>query len=391
MSVMIADRLTRLAPSATLTINTKAQELRAQGREVVSLAAGEPDFAVPQHVVQAAKQAMDDDFSRYTAVPGLPEVRQAVADYFGKFYGAKAQSDATMVSNGGKQVLYNLLLALINPGDEVLVPAPYWVSYPAMVQLAEGVAVPVSAPAEAGFKVTPEDLDRHATAKSRVLILNSPNNPTGAVYGPDEMTALLDWAEQRGVFVISDEVYDHLVYAPAVFASAVPAWNRRPEGVAVVGALSKTFAMTGWRFGFALAHPDLIKAMSKLQGQSTSNVCSVVQKAALAALGGSFDSVKQMAQAMDRRRKVVMDAINTWPGAKCPTPDGAFYAFPNVRACMRPGEGSVELCARLLDEAGIAAVPGAAFGDDDCIRLSYAVADDVLAAALHKIGTVLKS
>lgn len=387
---MIADRLTRIAPSATLTINAKAQELRAQGKEVISLAAGEPDFSMPEHVSQAAKQAIDDGFTRYTPVPGIPELRQAVADYYGKLYGAKAGPECAMVSNGGKQVLYNLLMTLINPGDEVLVPAPYWVSYPPMVQLAEGVSVIVPAPAEAGFKVTPDDLDKAATAKSKVLLLNSPNNPTGAVYSRAEVDAILDWAAARNVFVIADEVYDRMVYPPAEFASCVPAFNARPQGVAIVGALSKTFAMTGLRLGFVLADPALIKAMTKLQGQSTSNACSIVQKAAVAALTGPFDLVEEMNQAMIRRRKLVMDAISTWPGAICPQPDGAFYVFPNVRACMKNVSGSVELCEKLLDEAGVALVPGQAFGEDDCIRISYALKSETLTTALDKVGAVLK-
>ncbi|GAB6175130.1 pyridoxal phosphate-dependent aminotransferase [Desulfobaculum senezii] len=386
----LSKKIAQVKPSATLAVSSKAMELRAQGREIVSLSVGEPDFATPQHICDAAKKAVDDGMTRYTQVPGIPALREAVAEYFNSYYGTSAGADSTIVTNGGKQALYNLLQCLLDPGDEVLIPGPYWVSYPAMVELADGVPVVVGAPAAQGFKLTPEDLDRAATPRTRALILNSPSNPTGVAYTEAELTAIAQWAVSRGVFVISDEIYDRLVYAPAEPVSLAPFWEQHPESVAVVNGLSKSFAMTGWRVGFTLAHPDLVKAMSKVQSQSTSNVCSIAQHAALAALTGPREMLGDMCDAFARRRDKAMDVVASWPGVVCPRPDGAFYIFPDVSAlyCDR-FKNSTELCTLLLEEAGVAAVPGAAFGDDACVRFSYALDDDTVVDALTRVGRVL--
>ncbi|MFH1915384.1 MAG: pyridoxal phosphate-dependent aminotransferase [Pseudomonadota bacterium] len=385
----ISDRLERIKPSATLAVNAKAQELKAQGREIISLAVGQPDFGTPAHVCESAKAALDEGFTRYTPVPGIPELREAVAGYYGRFYGAKASADNTIVSNGGKQVLYNLLMALLNPGDEVLVPAPYWVSYPAMIQLADGVSVFVPTTADQDYLVTPDALEAARTERTRVLILNSPSNPTGCCYTQAQLDAIAAWARAKGVFVISDEVYDRLVYAPAEPASLAKTWEAHPEAIAIVGALSKSFCMTGWRVGYALAHEALVKAMSKIQGQSTSNVNSIAQKAALTALSGSWDIVDEMKRAFVRRRDIAYEIITGW-GAQCPKPDGAFYLFPVLDRFYTPdAPDSAAMCTKLLDEAGVALVPGSAFGDDKCIRFSYAVDDDTLRTALDKVGRVL--
>jgi len=386
----IASRLARIKPSATLALNAKTQELRAQGRNVVSLAVGEPDFPTPEHIRLAAKQAIDAGFTRYTAVPGIPELRQAVAGYYARFYGVTPAMEATMVSNGGKQVLYNLFMALLEPGDEVLMPAPYWVSYPAMVALADAVPVAVKAKVEAGFKVTVEQLERARTQKTRMLIINTPSNPTGCHYSQAELDAMAEWAMDNNVFIVADEVYDRLVFAPAEPSSFCKWWEKAPEHVAIVGALSKIFAMTGWRLGFALAHPELIKAMTKIQGQSTSNVCSIVQKAALAAFSGPWDILEEMKKAFIRRRDLLMDIISGWPGATCPKPDGAFYVFPDLHAFMKDDTpDSSSLCRKILEQAEVALVPGAAFGDDDCVRFSYALDDETLIQAMDKVGRVL--
>ncbi len=386
----ISDRLTRIKPSATLAVNAKALELKAKGVQVVSLAVGEPDFPTPEHVREAAKTAIDEGFTRYTQVPGIPELRQAVCGYFARFYGVEAPMEATVVTNGGKQALYNLFQCLLNPGDEVLVPAPYWVSYPALVELAGGVPVPVASPAERGFKVTPEELDRAVTPRTRVLLLNSPSNPTGACYSRAETDAIMEWAIARDLFVVSDEIYDRLVYEPAEAVSVCDWWARHPENVAVVNGLAKTFAMTGWRVGYALAHPDLIKAMTKIQGQSTSNICSVAQKAALAALTGSYDAVEEMKKAFRRRRDLAHGVVSSWPGVVCPKPDGAFYLFADMSALFTPAlPDSASLCTHIMEQANVALVPGAAFGDDACLRFSYAVSDDTLMIALDKVAKVL--
>lgn len=386
----LSERIRRLKPSATLTINAKTQEMRAQGREVISLAVGEPDFPTPQHVIDAAKKALDDGKTRYTPVPGLPELRKAAAGYFDRFYGAKAEAENIICSAGGKQALYNLFMALLDPGDEVLLPGPYWVSYPAMIDLAQGVTKVVPATEHNDFLVTVEDLERQRTDKTRVLLLNSPSNPTGATYSQEQLDELGEWALSHGIFVISDEVYDRLVYAPGKPASLSPLWEKHPESVAVVNALSKSFCLTGLRMGFALAHPELIKGMSKIQGQSTSNVNSATQYAAIAAFQGSWDRLHEMDAAFARRRDYVLDVLSSWPGVTCPRPNGAFYVFPVLSSLFRDGiTDSTSLCTKVLEEAGVALVPGGPFGDDRCVRISYAVSDDTLAMALDKMGKVL--
>ncbi len=386
----ISDRLKKLKPSATLAVNAKAQELKAQGREVVSLAVGEPDFGTPEHVREAAKKAIDEGFTRYTPVPGIPDLRAAIAGYYGQFYGVCAKGENTIASTGGKQALYNLLMALLNPGDEVLIPAPYWVSYPAMVELADGVPVIVPTSPESGFLVSVRDLEAACTPRTSVLILNSPSNPTGGHYAQEAMDEIARWAKARGVFIISDEVYDRLVYEPAKPSTLSHFWQKHPENVAIVGALSKSFCMTGWRMGWTLAHADLVKACGKIQGQSTSNINSITQKAAIAALTGPWTLVDEMKTAFVRRRDLALEVIRSWPGVTCPKPDGAFYLFPVVDKYYTPEmPDSAALCTRLLEEAGVALVPGSAFGDDRCVRFSYAVSDEVLMTALAKVGKVL--
>jgi len=385
----ISERLARIKPSATLAVNTKAQELQAQGREIVSLAVGQPDFCTPINVCEAAKAALDEGFTRYTAVPGIPELREAVAGYYGRFYGARATAANAIVCNGGKQVLYNLLMALVNPGDEVLVPAPYWVSYPAMIQLADGVSVFVPTTADDGYLVTLEGLEAARTGRTRVLILNSPSNPTGCCYTQVQLEAIAEWARKNDIFIISDEVYDRLVYSPFEPASLAKTWEQYPETLAIVGALSKSLSMTGWRVGYALAHEDLVKAMTKIQGQSTSNINSITQRAAVAALTGPWDIVDEMKQAFVRRRDLAYDIITGW-GAPCPKPDGAFYLFPVLDKFYTDDvPDSAAMCTKILEEVGVALVPGSAFGDDKCIRFSYAVDDEVLKSALAKVGSVV--
>lgn len=386
----LAQRITQIRPSATLTINTKAQELRASGRHIVSLAVGEPDFCTPDHVCAAAKAAIDQGFTRYTPVPGIPELRTAVAGYFRDFYGVHTTMDTVVVTNGGKQSLYTLLQVLLDPGDEVLVPAPYWVSYPALVHLAQGVSVFVPTEPEAQFLVTVDQLEAARTARTRCLILNTPSNPTGCHYSQSALDAIAAWAVAHDIFVIADEIYDRLVYAPARPASLAPWWAKHPQGFAVVNGLAKSFAMTGWRVGYTLGHPDLIRAMTKMQGQSTSNICSIAQKAALAALTGGWECLEPMITAFARRRDMALDLVTDWGHITCPRPDGAFYLFPQVDSYYTPQvSDSTALCAYLLDKANVALVPGAAFGDDRCIRISYAVEDAVLASCLPQIGQAL--
>ena len=386
----LARRITQIKPSATLTINTKAQELRAAGRQIVSLAVGEPDFDTPVHVREATKAALDAGFTRYTPVPGIPELRAAVAGYFASFYGVTATQDNVVVTNGGKQSLFNLFQVLLDPGDEVIIPAPYWVSYPALVQLAEGVSVFVRTEPDADFLVTVDQLEAARTPRTRCLILNTPSNPTGCHYTREQLDAIAAWAVEKGVFVISDEIYDQLVYAPAKPASLASWWQRHPENFAVANGLAKSFAMTGWRVGYTLAHADLIKAMTKIQGQSTSNICSIAQKAALAALTGGWECLGPMREAFVRRRDLGLSMIRSWGHVVCPEPAGAFYLFPQVDWYYTPETpDSTALCGLLLEKAGVALVPGAAFGDDRCIRISYALDDETLSGCLERIGQVL--
>ncbi|MFO7817184.1 MAG: pyridoxal phosphate-dependent aminotransferase [Thermodesulfobacteriota bacterium] len=388
----LASRITAVKPSATLAVNAKAQEMRSKGQEIVSLAVGEPDFKTPEHIKEALKEALDRDFTRYTAVPGLAEVRESVAGYFNRHYGAGAKSGEVMISNGGKQCLYNLFQVLLDPGDEVLIPCPYWVSYPDMVVLAGGRPVPVISGAENEFSLSVDLLEKMVTPRTRLLILNSPSNPTGRCYTQDELEKFLNWARKRNIFVVSDEIYDQLVYAPNKPASLSRVWKKCADNLAVVNGLSKSFAMTGLRAGFVLADEELIKAMSKLQGQSTSNVCTAVQKGIQAALDGPEDFVREMRESLGRRRDKAWEMLKDWPGLVCPKPEGAFYLFPRVDGCLGDAwPGSVEICGRILEEAGVALVPGAAFGDDACLRISYAVSDAVLERALTQVRKVICS
>ncbi|MDD2219668.1 MAG: pyridoxal phosphate-dependent aminotransferase [Desulfoplanes sp.] len=386
----LSRRIEQIQPSATLTINALTQELRSRGKEVISLAVGQPDFPTPAHVCEAAHAAIRDGFTKYTAVPGIPELREAVAGYFARFYGVTAGSENVIVTNGGKQSLFNLFQSLLNPGDEVLLPAPYWVSYPAMIQLAEGKAVFVPTQPEEQFLVSVEALEACRTPRTRVLLINTPSNPTGCHYPKAHLDAIAQWAVDHDLFVISDEIYDQLVYPPAEPVSLAPWWEKHPEGFAVVNGLAKSFAMTGWRVGYTLAHADLIKAMSKIQGQSTSNICSIAQKAALAALTGSWEPVDTMRTAFAQRRTLALNLVRSWPEVVCPEPAGAFYLFPKVDAYYTPEvPDSTALCAYILETAGVALVPGAAFGDDRCIRISYALDEQTIARALEKIEEAL--
>lgn len=385
-----AARLGRIEPSMTLAMNARAQELRKEGVEVISLAAGEPDFPTPEFVREAAIEAIQENFTRYTPVAGIPELRAAAGRYFGRHYGVPVGPDCVIMGAGGKNCLYTFMQTVLNPGDEVLIPSPYWVSYPDMALLAGATPVPVPAGPESGYKVTAAMLEAKRTAATRLLILNSPCNPTGAVYSETELAAIMRWALERRIFVLSDEIYDQLVYRPAKMASAIAWFHEQPELVAVVNGLSKSFAMTGWRVGFLAGQPELIKKMSILQGHSLSNICSIAQKAALAALTGPEECVEEMRAAFERRRDLAMKIISGWSRAICPRPAGAFYLFVDVAGYYGAGiSNSVDFCGYLLEKAHVAAVPGAAFGDDRCFRISYAVGDDTLERALVAIGNAL--
>lgn len=388
--MQLSDRVVQLKPSATLAVNALANSLAASGKDIISLSVGEPDFRTPDLVGQAAIQAINDGFTHYTDELGIAPLREAAAAYFNRHYGAGAGAEHILICNGGKQCLFNAFMALVNPGDEVLMPTPSWVSYPAMIEIAGGVPVPVPAGVERGFKVTVEDLDRLYSEKTRACIINSPSNPTGAVYSREELDAIAAWAVEKNIVLISDEIYGQLVYGGAEHYSLCGWWRKKPENFAILNGVSKTYAMTGWRVGYLLAHPALIKAAGKLSGQSTSSVCSIAQKAALAALTHDLPEVAEMKAAFERRRALVTGMIATWPGVECPQPAGAFYVFPDVHRLYTPEmPDSTAICKLLLEKAGVALVPGAAFGDDRCVRISYATDDLTLTRALTRVAEAL--
>ncbi|MBD5607865.1 MAG: pyridoxal phosphate-dependent aminotransferase [Desulfovibrio sp.] len=390
--MQISEKVAQIQPSMTLAINARAQELRAQGIEVVSLAVGEPDFPTPEFIKEAAKRAIDDNFTRYTAIAGIPELRQAAADWLGKRFRSEVKAENIIIGSGGKQCIYTFLQTMLNPGDEVLIPSPYWVSYPDMTLLADGKPVFVKTDAKTGYKVAPLMLEEYVTERTKALILNSPSNPTGAVYSDREFMNVMRWALAHNIYVLSDEIYDQLIYPPAAMTSAVTWFEHCPEYVGVVNGLSKSYAMTGWRVGFMAAHPEIIKKMSVVQGHSLSNVCSIAQKAALAALTGPQDCVAEMRSAFEKRRDLAMERIGTWKKAVCPRPDGAFYLFVDASGYYKPGlDNSVAFCKWLLERAHVAVVPGVAFGDDKCFRISFAVGDDRLRDALDRVGEALAS
>ncbi|MDR2160695.1 MAG: pyridoxal phosphate-dependent aminotransferase [Desulfovibrio sp.] len=387
----IAERVARLKPSATLSINARALELSARGKDILSLSVGEPDFPTPEHICAAAKEAIDAGFTRYTPVPGLPELRAAAAGYFRHFYSVHAAAENIIISNGGKHSLYLLFQTLLNPGDHVLLPSPCWVSYPPMVELAGAKPVMIPTLPENCFKISLLDLQHSLTPKTRMLILNSPSNPTGSCYTRAELDAVAAWGLANSVIIVSDEIYDRLAYSPEGPQSLSPWWEKHPENFVIVNGVAKTFAMTGWRIGYTLADAGLIAAMSRLQGQSTSNASSVSQKAALAALTQGYSHLGIMCRAFRERRDLALDIISSWPDVLCPQPEGAFYIFPDMHRHYRGAlADSTSLCAALLDEAGVAVVPGAAFGDDHCLRISYAVAPAVLEQALARIARFLR-
>jgi len=383
-----AERMGRINPPATLAINAKSIELKAQGVDIISLAVGEPDFPTPAHICEAAKKAIDEGFTRYTAAGGIPALRTAIADTFNAQHATNINSTNVIVTNGGKHSLYELTQALLEEGDEVLIPVPYWLSYPAMVALADAKSVFVPTTAEQNFHITIEALEAARTPNTRMLIMNAPSNPSGVCYSAKEYYAILDWAMEHDIFVISDEVYDKLVYEPAQTVSAAPYLAKFPDKIAIVNAFSKTYCMTGWRIGYTIASKEIISAMGKLQGQATSNVCSITQKAALAALTGPQDSIKVMRDAFQRRRDFALAEISTWAGVKCPKPDGAFYLFLDLNG-VKGGSDDVAFCQMLLEKAHVATVPGTEFGMPGCMRISYAISDERLKEALRRIHDAL--
>jgi aspartate aminotransferase len=391
--IELSQRIQKVRPSATLTITAKAAELRAAGRSIISLSVGEPDFDTPKHAAEAAKKAIDEGFTRYTAVAGIPELRQAVAEKFWRDNGLDYEAEDILVSTGGKQCIYNLLQAMLNPNDEAIIPAPYWVSYPDMVRLADGEPVIVPTTADANFKLTAEQLEAAITPKTRLLFLNSPSNPTGMAYSADDLAALADVLRRHPqVAVATDDMYEKILFDGKAFATIAQVCPELKERTITLNGVSKAYCMTGWRIGFCAGPRHLIKAMAKVQGQSTSNPSSVSQKAALAALTGPTDTMEEMVRTYEQRRTWLVARLNGIPGVSCITPDGAFYVFPSIAGWIGKTTAKgveltddIKVCEWLLEGAGVAVVPGTEFGSPGHMRLSYAVSQDTLEDALNRI------
>jgi len=396
----ISTRIGSIAESATLKVDGKAKALQAAGRPVISFAAGEPDFQTPEHIVEAALAAVHDPKNyRYTPAAGLPELREAIAAKTLRDSGLEISPSQVVVTNGGKQAVYQAFATLLDPGDEVIVPTPYWTTYPEAIRLAGGVQVDVFAGSDQGYLVTVEQLEAARTPRSKVLLFVSPSNPTGAVYSPEQTRAIGQWAEDNGLWVISDEIYQNLTYAPSTgsgqaiskavsIVEAVPALADR---TILVNGVAKTYAMTGWRLGWMVGPSDAIKAAANLQSHLSSNVSNISQRAGIAALNGPQDAAEAMRVAFDRRRKMIVAELNKIPGVLTPTPQGAFYVYPDVTGLLGREWGgvtpttSLELADLILDQAEVAAVPGEAFGPSGFLRLSYALGDDALLEGLHRL------
>ncbi len=392
---MLSERSQRIKPSATLAMDARAKSMKAQGIDVLNFGVGEPDFDTPEHVKEAAVRAIRDGFTKYTAVGGIDELKAAIAKKLAVDNNLDYTKEEVIVSCGAKHSLYNIAQALFNPGDEIIIPVPYWVSYPDQALLND--AVPVFVPTYEGdnFMLRPGELESKITGKTKALILNSPSNPTGSAYDQKALDAIAGIAVKRNIFVISDEIYEKLVYDGIRHVSIASLGSEIKKRTIVVNGLSKSHAMTGWRIGYAAGPREIIKAMTNIQSQSTSNPASISQKAAVAALTGPQDFISVMRTEFDSRRRVLVDGLNAIEGINCPNPNGAFYAFPNVSKLYGRGVGtrrinsSLDMAAYLLEEANIALVPGEAFGDDKYIRISYATSMDVIKKGLERMMDAL--
>jgi len=393
----LSNRLQRLAPSATLAMSQKSSEMKAQGIDVINLSVGEPDFNTPDRIKEAAKQAVDENYSRYSPVPGYPELRKAIVEKLKRENGLDYTTNEILVSNGAKQSVCNTVMALVNPGEEVIIPAPYWVSYPQMALLAGGTPVFVEATFDQNFKMTPEQLEAAITPKTRLIILCSPSNPTGSVYNKEELRALANIIlKHEDLFVLADEIYEHINYVG--HHESIAQFPGMKERTIIVNGVSKAYAMTGWRIGYIAAPEWIVKGCNKLQGQYTSGPCSVSQKAAEFAYTDSQECVEEMRKAFERRRDLIVDLARQIPGLEVNVPEGAFYLFPKCSSFYgkttpngKAINNSTDLAMYLLEEGHVATVGGDAFGDPDCFRMSYATSDDNIREAMKRIGNALKS
>ena len=393
----LSNRLQRLAPSATLAMSQKSSEMKAQGIDVINLSVGEPDFNTPDRIKEAAKQAVDENYSRYSPVPGYPELRKAIVEKLKRENGLDYTTNEILVSNGAKQSVCNTVMALVNPGEEVIIPAPYWVSYPQMALLAGGTPVFVEATFEQNFKMTPEQLEAAITPKTRLIILCSPSNPTGSVYNKEELRALANIIlKHEDLFVLADEIYEHINYVG--HHESIAQFPGMKDRTIIVNGVSKAYAMTGWRIGYIAAPEWIVKGCNKLQGQYTSGPCSVSQKAAEFAYTDSQECVEDMRKAFERRRNLIVELAKQISGLEVNVPEGAFYLFPKCSSFYgkttpsgKAINNSTDLAMYLLEEGHVATVGGDAFGDPNCFRMSYATSDDNIREAMKRIGNALKS
>jgi aspartate aminotransferase len=392
----ISARVSAIAESATLAVDTKAKALRAAGRPVIGFGAGEPDFPTPGYIVEAAQRACAQPrFHHYTPAAGLPELREAVAAKTARDSGFQVSPSQVLITNGGKQAVYEAFATLLDPGDEVLLPTPYWTTYPEAISLAGGVPVPVMTDERSGYRASAADLEAACTSRTKLLVFVSPSNPTGAVYPPGQVAEIGQWAAERGLWVATDEIYEHLVYGEAKFSSIPVAAPELADRCVVLNGVAKTYAMTGWRVGWMIGPADVIKAAGNLQSHATSNVCNVAQAAALAAVTGDLSAVAEMRAAFDRRRLAMTTMLNDIPGVICPLPEGAFYCYPSVKGVLgkelagsRPAS-SAELAEVILEHADVAVVAGEAFGTPGYFRLSCALGDADLEEGITRLGKLL--
>ncbi|RBP97650.1 aspartate aminotransferase [Bifidobacterium aemilianum] len=391
---VFSDRINRVAPSATLAVDARAKALKAAGVDVIGFGVGQPNFPTPDYIVDAADAACRDETNYgYTATSGLPELRQAIADKTKRDSGYEVDADQVLVTNGGKQAVYEAFQILLNPGDEVIIPAPYWTSYPEMVRLAGGKPVTVLSTADQGFEPDLQALEAARSERTKAIIITSPSNPTGCIWSRETIRAIGQWALDHHIWVLSDEIYEHLHYGQAQTSYLGLELPELRDQLIVLNGVAKTYAMTGWRVGWMLAPKPVIQAAAKLQGQLTGNVSNISQRAAIAALTGSLDAVERMREAFDRRRQLITEAMNQIPGIYCPVPTGAFYAFPKVEGLLgRPlgprgsqATSSQDLASLLLDQARIAVVPGEAFGAPGYLRFSYALSDEDLLEGMRRL------
>ena len=392
----VSKRIAAIAESATLAVDSKAKALKAAGRPVIGFGAGEPDFPTPDYIVNAAIDAAKVPANhRYTPTPGLPELREAIVKKTKRDSNYEITADQVLVTNGGKQAVYQSFASILDPGDEVLLPSPYWTTYPECIKLAGGVSVEVFADETQNYLVSVEQLEKALTPKTKVLLFCSPSNPTGSVYSADQVKAIGQWAYNKGLWVITDEIYEHLLYDGAAAPSICVVVPALADRTIIINGVAKTYAMTGWRVGWMIGPKDVIKAATNLQSHLSSNVSNVSQRAAIAALSGDLSAVHKMGEAFDRRRKLIVKLLNEIPGVSCPTPTGAFYVYPSVKGVLgkeirgkRP-KTSAELATLILEEVEVAAVPGEAFGPSGYLRFSYALGDEDIVEGIGRVNKLL--